>query len=356
MNTIGNKLRLTTFGESHGVAIGGVLDGMPPQIKLDFDRIAATMAERRPGGLGATARSEKDLPEFLSGISPEGITLGTPIGFIIRNEDCKSKDYDDLKDCFRPNHADFTYELKYGIRDHRGGGRASARETACRVAAGALAQQFLTMKGVAVKAFLSSVGHVGDFDILDRLARRPELSDSFEIQEPLREEMMAEILRVGKDGDSVGGSVVCVVTGVPGGLGSPLYDKLNARLSAAMMGINAAKAFEIGGGVELCKSRGSQVVDAFVKRTDSGVMTSSNFSGGVQGGISNGMPIFFRVWFKPTPTIGLPVDVMRRDGEVEKLTVHGRHDPCVALRGVAVVKAMAALTIADFMLESGSQA
>lgn len=288
------------------------------------------MEERRPGRKGASARREEDEPEFLSGINEEGFSLGTPIGFIIRNLDTRSEDYDKLKDVYRPNHADFTYFTKYGIRDHRGGGRASARETACRVVAGTLAEQLLAMKGVTVESSLSSVGGVtGELD-------------------PLLE----EIEKVRMDGDSVGGIVSCEIRGLGAGIGEPLYDKLSARLAYAMMSINAAKGFEIGDGFELAAKRGSEVVDAFFCREDGTVGTRTNHNGGILGGISNGMPVTFRVAFKPTPTISKPLPLLKSTGEEIVETVAGRHDPCVALRAVPVVRAMAALAVADLLLIS----
>ena len=327
MNTFGRRLRLTTFGESHGKEIGGVIDGYPSGIRIDFEALQRAMDERRPGRPGTSQRREEDKPEFLSGINSEGVTLGTPIAFVIKNKDVRSTDYDSLTQWFRPNHADYTYQKKYGIRDPRGGGRSSARETACRVVAGELATQFLAGKGIHVSARLSSVGMTGDPDSL-----------------------MAEVEKARADGDSVGGTVECTVTGVPAGLGDPVYGKLSAMLASAMMSINAAKGFEIGDGFELALRRGSEVVDKFVMNPDGEIETITNHSGGIQGGISNGMPIVFRVAFKPTPTIGKPLPLINEKGEEKCEIIPGRHDPCVAVRGVAVIKAMAALTIADALL------
>ena len=327
MNTFGERLRLTTFGESHGKAIGGVIDGFPAGIRIDFDLLKRRMEERRPGQPGVSQRREEDMPEFLSGINDEGVSLGTPIGFIIRNRDVRSGDYDLLKDSFRPNHADYTYQAKYGVRDWRGGGRASARETACRVVAGALAEQLLAGKGITVEAYLSSVGEVSGDNVT----------------------LMEEVERVRKEKDSVGGIVTCVVSGLPAGVGEPIYDKLSSRLAGAMMTINAAKGFEIGDGFALAAKRGSEVIDEFYQTPEGEILTRTNHSGGVQGGISNGMPVEMRIAFKPTPTIGLSVPVMRESGASEKVVIPGRHDPCVAVRAVPVVRAMAALTIADLM-------
>ena len=328
MNTFGNRLRLTTFGESHGPAIGGVIDGYPAGISIDFDLLKKRMAERRPGQPGTTQRNESDCPEILSGLSQEGITLGTPIGFIIRNSDTRSQDYDKLSRAFRPNHADYTYQARYGIRDPRGGGRASARETACRVVAGALAEQFLASKGITVKTRLMAVGGVeGDEAAL-----------------------MAEVEKARMGQDSVGGLVECVVEGMPAGVGNPVYGKLSSALAGAMMSINAAKGVEIGDGFSLASRHGSEVIDAFSKRDNGDIMTLSNHSGGIQGGISNGMPVILRVAFKPTPTIGLPLPLLTEGGEEITEIIPGRHDPCVAIRAVPVVRAMAALVIADYLV------
>lgn len=328
MNTFGEKLRLTTFGESHGEAIGGVVDGFPSNITVDFDFVGKRMAERRPGRPGTSPRNEKDIPEFLSGISPDGVTLGTPIGFVIRNSDVRSSDYGILTSAFRPGHADYTYFAKYGIRDHRGGGRASARETACRVVAGALAEQLLAIHDISVEASLISVGGIaGDLDTL-----------------------MQEVERAARDHDSVGGVVECTINGLPAGLGEPVYDKFSARLAYAMMSINAAKGFEIGDGFALAAMRGSQSLDDFIKSGES-LLTESNHSGGVLGGITNGMPVICRVAFKPTPTLPREVPLADKEGNVVNAMVTGRHDPCVAVRAVPVVRAMAALVAADFLLQ-----
>lgn len=335
MNTFGERLRLTTFGESHGAAIGGVIDGFPAGIKVDFDLLAGRMAERRPGQRATSQRKEDDQPEFLSGISPAGITLGTPIGFIIRNKDTRSADYGKLEKAFRPGHADYTYHAKYGIRDHRGGGRASARETACRVVAGALAEQFLLREGIKVKARLIAVGSKS----------LPKDTDSY----PPGEQLLEEVEKVRKERDSAGGVVEGVATGVPVGVGEPIYDKLSARLAYAMMSINAAKGFEIGDGFELARMKGSEAIDEFY--LDNGeIRTRSNHNGGILGGISTGMSIVFRVAFKPTPTIGKPLPLMSEEGAVFREEIPGRHDPCVAVRAVPVVRAMCALVIADFIL------
>lgn len=328
MNTFGERLRLTTFGESHGPAIGGVIDGFPSGIVIDYDFLNKRMDERRPGRPLATQRKEEDIPEFLSGINPDGVTLGTPIGFIIRNKDMRSGDYDVLKDSFRPNHADYTYQAKYGIRDCRGGGRASARETACRVVAGSLCEQFLKSKGIEIHASLIKVGKAeGNKDLL-----------------------LQEIEKARAAKDSVGGIVECRIDGLAAGVGNPIYDKLSAQLAFAMMSINAAKGFEIGDGFALSSLHGSECIDEFYTSGDGRILTRTNHSGGIQGGISNGMPVMMKIAFKPTPTIGKPLPLMKEGGEVVLQTIRGRHDPCVALRAVPVVRAMAALVVTDLIL------
>ena len=350
MNTFGQKLRLTTFGESHGAAIGGVIDGYPAGVTVDFEKLHLAMAERRPGKKNTSARNEEDMPEFLSGISPDGVTLGTPIGFIIRNNDCRSSDYSLLANVFRPNHADFTYHCKYGIRDYRGGGRASARETACRVVAGALAAQFLAAKKIEIRAFLSRVGSVEFEGLSERLSLFPEEAPSILPSDKLLKKYETEIEKARKNLNSVGGAVMCIITGMPVGIGNPVYDKLSARLAGAMMSINAAKAIEFGYGFKFAESMGSQVLDRF-EVEDGKVKTLTNFSGGIQGGISNGMPVFFNISFKPTPTISSRIPVLTDKLQTMEMQIPGRHDPCVAVRAVAVVKAMAALSVADFILQ-----
>ena len=329
MNTFGTLFRLTTFGESHGPAIGGVVDGMPAGITLDLDFILSELQRRRPGKSDlTTSRNEPDTPEFLSGVL-DGVTTGTPIGFIIRNRDQRSADYDSLKDLYRPSHADYTYDIKYGIRDHRGGGRSSARETAVRVVGGALAKLFLQERNITVSARLSQVGNE---------------------TEPAR---MEELIRMVKsEGDSIGGIVSCVVKGCPAGLGEPVYDKLHAALGGAMLSINACHGFDYGAGFEGVGMKGSEQNDAFTTDEKGNVTTLTNFSGGIQGGISNGQDICFRALFKPTATIMKEQRSITQNGAPTTLRAAGRHDPCVALRAVPVVEAMAAMTIADFLLLS----
>lgn len=327
MNTFGNLFRLTTFGESHGTAIGGVVDGMPAGLAIDMDFIRGEMARRRPGQSAlTTARKEADEVEFLSGIY-EGRSTGTPIGFIIRNTDMRPEDYRDAMRWYRPSHADYTYDCKYGLRDPRGGGRASARETAVRVVAGALAKLALRPKGIDVAARLLQVGN-----------------------ETTSEGMQALISRVKAEGDSIGGIVGCTITGCPAGLGEPVYDKLHAALGAAMLSINACHGFDFGAGFDGVAMRGSEQNDAFIRRPDGTIGTATNHSGGIQGGITNGEEITFRVLFKPTPTLLMPQRTVDRDGIEGTMTMKGRHDPCVAVRAVPVVEAMAAMTVLDFLL------
>lgn len=363
MNTFGTLLRLTTFGESHSPAIGGVIDGFPAGMQVDFDHLERMMARRRPGQSHlTTSRREEDIPEFLSGINPDGITLGTPIGFVIHNRDARSADYDHLRDVYRPNHADFTTERRYGIRDWRGGGRASARETASWVAAGALAAQWLAQlpRPVAVGAALIQVGDVGYVDPF-QWVRRGESAENGEIttdnwldrRRALDDEMMQEIEFARRDGDALGGYIGCVITGVPAGVGNPVFDKLSARLAQAMMSINAARSVEMGDAPRVCTSRSSEVLDTLTGfDADCTPRYAANHCGGTHGGISNGAPIYFRVGFKPTPTISREVNTVDRDGRPVTLAARGRHDPCVALRAVPVVEAMASLVIMDQLLSS----
>ena len=307
------------------------MDGVPAGVSLSMDLILRQTARRRPGQSHlVTSRDEKDIPEFLSGLTEGMVTLGTPIGFMVRNTDQRSSDYDAMACLYRPNHADFTYDARYGIRDPRGGGRASARETLNWVIAGAIARQLPFMKGISVEAEIISIGGVtGDGGL-----------------------MAQEVEKAMREGDSVGGVVQCVVAGVPAGVGDPVFGKLHARLAHAMMSINAAKGFEYGDGFAAASMRGSAHADIFSSR-DGVVATLTNHSGGIQGGISNGGDIVFRVAFKPTPTLLRDVPTVDRDGNPAVLKAKGRHDPCVALRAVPVVEAMAALTVADVMMDSG---
>lgn len=352
MNSIGRLLRLTTFGESHGTAIGGVLDGFPAGIVIDEDFVRNEMARRRPGQSAiTTARNEKDEVEFLSGLF-EGRTTGTPIAFVIKNDNTRSKDYDNMRGVYRPSHADYVYDCKYGVRDHRGGGRSSARETAVRVCAGAIAKLALKQLGIVVQAYTSQVGGIRlekgyeSYDISsaeNNIVRCPD-ADKAKAMEEL-------ILDVKRQGDTVGGVVTCVVKGVPVGLGEPLYGKLTSSLAHAMLSINAVKGFEYGNGFEAASGRGSEQNDIFYRKGDS-VATRTNNSGGIQGGISNGNDIYFRVAFKPVATLLMEQDTVTSGGEETTLLAHGRHDPCVVPRAVPVVEAMAALVILDaYMLD-----
>ena len=352
MNSIGTLLRLTTFGESHGVAIGGVLDGFPAGIVVDEEFVRAEMQRRRPGQSAVTtSRNEADEVQFLSGIF-EGRTTGTPIAFVIKNTNNHSNDYDNLRTAYRPSHADYVYDVKYGVRDHRGGGRSSARETAVRVCAGALAKLALQQKGITVQAYTSQVGDI----LLDKpyTAYNLALAESNIVRCPDSEKAAAMerlILDVKKDGDTVGGVVTCVVKGAPVGLGEPLYNKLTAALASAMLSINAAKGFDYGNGFAAAYGRGSQQNDIFYNK-DGEIATRTNNSGGVQGGISNGNDIYFRVAFKPVATILMEQPTVAPDGTETIVKARGRHDPCVVPRAVPVVEAMAALTVLDhYMLQ-----
>lgn len=353
MNTFGRNLTLTTFGESHGPAMGGILDGFPAGFKLNLEKIKEEVAKRRPGSSPlVSARDEKDIPEFLSGILPDGTTLGTPIGFIVRNSDQRPDDYSELSGLYRPSHADYSYDCRYGIRDSRGGGRSSARETVSWVVAGAIASQWLEQQGINVQTALTGVGDLKADDILDSLMSHPEETLELIVKESLNKEMEKTISECRNTGDSIGGRVSCLIKGVPAGIGNPVADKLHASLASAMMSINAAKGFEYGLGFKASSSFGSEVNDIFIPGIEPGapLRTSTNYSGGIQGGISNGMPIFFSVYFKPTPTIMRVQETVDTEGSKRILNPAGRHDPCVAVRAVHVVKAMASLVISDYLL------
>ncbi len=344
-NSIGTLFRLTTFGESHGPAIGGVIDGCPSGIILDIEAIQAELNRRKPGQSEiVTQRKEPDTVNFLSGIF-EGKTTGTPIGFTIQNIDQKSKDYSHIKEVFRPSHADFTYEKKYGIRDYRGGGRSSARETACRVVAGAIAKQVLN--NVKIHAYTSSVGDL----FLDKPYQELDFSkiESNDVRCPdevIANQMIEKIKKIKKEGDTIGGTVTCVIQNVPVGLGEPVFDKLHAELGKAMLSINAVKGFEYGSGFCGAKMKGSEHNDQF----NANGTTKTNLSGGIQGGISNGMDIYFRVAFKPVATIIQKQDTLNNTGQIVEMQGKGRHDPCVVPRAVPIVEAMAAIVLADYLL------
>ncbi len=326
MNTIGKILTLTTFGESHGPAMGGVLDGMPAGVDIDMDALQRFVDRRRTGQTaGSSSRAEQDRVEVLSGIW-QGKTLGTPIGFIVRNTDARSADYEEIARCYRPNHADYTWQAKYGIRDPRGGGRASARETVARVIAGGIAIQALERLGITVEACIVQVGpHSGVTD----------------------EKQQRLVGEAAKDGDTLGGIIECVVRGVPAGLGEPLFGKLHAQMAAAMMSIPSVHGFEYGDGFDMATRRGSEVMDEFERREDGTIGTVTNHSGGIQGGISNGEDIVMRIAFKPVPTLMRPLPAIDRDGNPVTLQPRGRHDACVLPRALPIVEAMAALVILD---------
>lgn len=345
MNTIGKFFRLTTFGESHGKAIGGIIDGCPAGLKLDFDQIQTELDRRKPGQSKiVTQRKESDTVQFLSGIL-NGTTTGAPIGFMIPNQNHQSKDYEHLKDIFRPSHADFTYYKKYGLRDVGGGGRSSARETANWVVGGAVAKQFL--KEIEINAFVSSVGDLFleqpyqslDFSKIEsNIVRCPD--------DETAEKMIQKIQEVRKAGDTIGGTVTCVIRNVPVGLGEPVFNKLHSGLGRAMLSINAVKGFEYGSGFCGAKMNGSEHNDLF----NPDGSTKTNLSGGIQGGISNGMDIYFRLAFKPVSTIMQKQQSINTKGETMEMQGRGRHDPCVVPRAVPIVEAMAAMVLADFVL------
>lgn len=351
MNTFGELFRLTTFGESHGPGVGGVIDGMPPGVEVDLDFIQHELNRRRPGQSAlTTARKEGDKVEILSGVF-EGKTTGCPIGFLVRNENQHSNDYDNLRNLFRPSHADFTYFKKYGLRDHRGGGRTSARETIARVVGGAFAKLALRRLGISITAYTSQVGHIalpGTYADLDL-----SLVESNPVRcpdEKVAEEMAKLIAEVKAEGDTIGGIISCVVKDCPPGLGEPVFGKLHARLGAAMLSINAVKGFEYGAGFAGVTQRGSEQNDVFVRRSDGSIGTLTNRSGGIQGGISNGQDIYFRVAFKPVATLLMEQETVTIDGEDTVLKARGRHDACVLPRAVPIVESMAAMVILDYYL------
>ena len=351
-NTFGNLFTLTTYGESHGLAVGGVVDGMPAGIEVDLDFIQHELDRRRPGQSDlTTARNEADKVELLSGVF-EGKTTGAPIGFLVRNTNHHSQDYESLRCVFRPSHADFTYQQKYGIRDHRGGGRTSARTTISRCVGGAFAKLLLRKQGISVNAYTSQVGTI----VLDGDYHRYDLSvaESNAVRCPdavKAEEMACLIRKVKSEGDTIGGVITCVVSGCPMGMGEPEFGKLHAALGSAMLSINAVKGFEYGEGFACASRRGSELNDAFVAR-DGRVRTATNHSGGIQGGLSNGEDIYFRVAFKPVPTILMDQDTVDLEGNPTVMKARGRHDPCVLPRAVPIVEAMTAMVIADYLLLS----
>jgi len=349
VNTFGRLFRVTTFGESHGAAIGCIIDGCPAGLAIDLEFVQKELDRRRPGQSSiVTQRKESDTVQVLSGIY-EGKTTGTPITMVIPNEDQRSRDYNHLEEAFRPSHADFTFQTKFGHRDHRGGGRSSARETAARVAAGAVAKLLLAQQGIQIQAYVSQVGDLKleiPYQELDF-----SLTESNDVRCPdpaMAERMIERIKQVRKAGNTIGGVVSAVITGCPAGLGEPVFDKLHADLGKAMLSINAAKGFEYGSGFAGVSMLGSEHNDLFEPGTPTKTIT--NHSGGVQGGISNGMDIYFRTAFKPIATIMRDQDSVNEAGETVTVSGKGRHDPCVVPRAVPIVEAMAALVIADFWL------
>lgn len=351
MNTFGNILRLTTFGESHGPGVGGVIDGFPAGVEVDLDFIQAELDRRRPGQSAlTTARKESDRVEFLSGIF-EGRTTGCPIGFLVRNENQHSADYENLRHLYRPSHADFTYATKYGLRDHRGGGRTSARETIARCVGGAMAKLALRHYGIRVTAYTSQVGAIAltgspdDYDLAEAERNPVRCPDP-----DVAEQMAHLIAEVKAEGDTIGGIITGVITGCPVGLGQPVFGKLHAALGAAMLSINAVKGFEYGEGFAGVTARGSEQNDVFVPDGKGGITTLTNHSGGIQGGLSNGQTIRFRVAFKPVATLLREQQTVDDRGQSTIVKARGRHDPCVLPRAVPIVEAMAAMTILDHLL------
>lgn len=347
-SSIGTLFKLTTFGESHGRAMGGVVEGFPAGMTIDLTLVQVELNKRRPGQSKlVSSRNEKDQVQFLSGFF-EGKSTGTPIGFIILNEDQESKDYTHVKDTFRPSHADFTYEKKYGLRDYRGGGRSSARETVCRVVAGALAKQALDKIGIR---FSTYVVQIGGIQIKTEEFFDAEMIEDSMVRCPVKEtskRMESLVSQIKKEGDTIGGIIQCIIKNVPAGLGEPVFDKLHASLGKSMLSINAVKGFELGSGFSSASMKGSGHNDVF----DSEDTTRTNYSGGIQGGISNGMPIVFRVGFKPVATIMKSQDSIDKNGNKVRIEGKGRHDACVVPRAVPIVESMAAITLLDFYLRN----
>ena len=356
-NTFGTLFKLTTFGESHGVALGGIIDGCPAGLEIDLEFVKSELQRRKPGQSHITTqRKEEDEVKFLSGIF-EGKTTGHPIGFTIENTNQKSTDYEHIKDTFRPSHADYTYQEKYGIRDYRGGGRSSARETACRIVGGAIAKLYLKHLNVSIQAYVSQVGNIKlektyqELDLSkteESIIRCPDAATAYK--------MVSYIEDIRKEGDTIGGIVSCVIKGTPIGLGEPVFDKLHADLGKAMLSINAVKGFEYGEGFNSINFKGSELNDSFVSSNEvennKKITTSTNHSGGIQGGISNGQDIYFNVAFKPVATIMQDQQSVDKDGNELVVKGKGRHDPCVLPRAVPIVESMAALVIADAILRN----
>jgi len=353
-SSFGKIFRLHSFGESHGKAIGGIIDGCPANVKIDFEKVQHQLNRRKPGQSDISSpRKETDKVVFNSGFIND-VSLGTPIGLEFMNEDSRSQDYANLETVYRPSHADYVYDAKYGIREHKGGGRASARETAVRVAAGAIAQQILESQNVSIVGYVSSIGGVGmkaiDFEVTT------EMVDLNLVRCPNAEvasNMQALIEEVQKEGDTLGGIITCIIKGCPAGWGEPVFDKLHADLAKAMLSINAVKGFEFGSGFEAAKMKGSAHNDEFVEENGK-VSTKTNFSGGIQGGISNGEIIYFNVAFKPVASIKMKQNTIDKEGNNVAINIQGRHDPCVVPRAVPIVEAMAALVLVDHFLRNKS--
>jgi chorismate synthase len=353
-STFGKIFRLHSFGESHGKAIGGIIDGCPANVKIDFEKVQHQLNRRKPGQSDISSpRKESDTVVINSGFI-DNVSLGTPIGLEFINEDTRSQDYSNLETVYRPSHADYVYDAKYGIREHKGGGRASARETAVRVAAGAIAQQILESQNVSIVAYVSSIGGLGmkaiDFEVTTEkvdlnLVRCPNAE--------VASNMLALIEEVKKEGDTLGGIITCIIKGCPAGWGEPVFDKLHADLAKAMLSINAVKGFEFGSGFEAAKMKGSAHNDEFVEQNGK-VSTKTNFSGGIQGGISNGEIIYFNVAFKPVASIKMEQHTIDKEGNNVSINIQGRHDPCVVPRAVPIVEAMAALVLVDHFLRNKS--
>ena len=351
-NTFGRLFKITTYGESHGKGIGVVIDGCPPNIPITEEEIAVELDRRKPGQSSiVTQRKESDTPYIMSGVF-EGVTTGMPLHIFIPNEDQRSKDYSHISDKYRPSHADYTYQMKYGIRDYRGGGRSSARETAARVAAGAVAKKILGLQGIKIHAFVTKVGNIAlpddaypvDYNLIEsNIVRCPHTDTASQMEELIKS--------VRKDGDTIGGVVSCIIEGCPAGLGEPVFDRLHADLGKAMLSINAVKGFEYGEGFKAATMRGSEHNDAFANEGGN-IITKTNHSGGIQGGISNGMPIYFSVAFKPVATIVPAQESVDGKGNPTTVEGKGRHDPCVVPRAVPIVESMAALTVMDHWLRS----
>jgi chorismate synthase len=350
-NILGKLFTLTTFGESHGAAIGGVIDGCPAGLLLDMDLIRMQLNRRKPGqSMITTERREEDEVEILSGIL-NGTTTGPPIGFIIRNNDQRPADYAELEKAYRPSHADFTYDTKYGIRDPRGGGRSSARETVARVFAGAIAEQFLSRSGVSIVGYVSSVGKIKLNSLPEIINRQAVDTNMVRCPDPeTAEKMIQHITNLKNTGDSTGGIISCIIRDLPPGLGEPVFDKLHADLAKAMLSINAVHGFEYGSGFAGSEMTGSEHNDEFYRNPEGHIKTKTNFSGGIQGGISNGMDINFRVAFKPVATIKKDQQTVTTKGEQTVINASGRHDACVVPRAVPIVEAMTALVLADHLL------